>query len=158
MLVKRITKADIRKETLPSGKQMEVIKKQQLKDKLEAIIVNEDHSKYVELAKELLGEHDPLHMLAALIKHGIADEIEGSYRELSDVQSMSMSGNARLFIAAGRNKGFGPKEIVDMIKESCDIADEKINDVKVLDDFSFVTVPLEDAEMILHHFDRNKQG
>lgn len=158
MLVKRITKADIRKETLPSGKEMEVIKKQQLKDKLQTIITNEDHSKYMELATELLGEQDPIHMIAALMKHGVADELEGSYKDLGSVQSMSMSGTARLFIAAGRNKGYGAKEIVDLIKESSDIADEKINDVKVLDEFSFVTVPMEDAELILHHFDRNKQG
>lgn len=158
MIVKKITKAKIRKETLPSGEQMEAIKKQQLKDQLETIITTENHSAYLELAQELLGEHDPLHMLAALIKHGIADELEGSYRDLTDVSSLDTSGTTRLFIALGRQKGYGAREIVDLIKESGDISDAQINDVKVLDEFSFVTVPFEDAEYILHHFDKNKEG
>jgi len=63
-----------------------------------------------------------------------------------------------LFIALGRSKGYDARKIVDFVKDETGLSEDKINDVKVLEDFSFVSLPFEDGEMALHVFERKKSG
>jgi len=51
-----------------------------------------------------------------------------------------------------------PRKLVDFIKENVNIDDRSIKDVKVLESFSFITVPFEEAEMILKAFKKKSKG
>ena len=42
--------------------------------------------------------------------------------------------------------------LVDYIKEHAQVTDRELDDVQVMEDFSFVTAPAEAAEVILHSF------
>ena len=63
------------------------------------------------------------------------------------------NGNStQLFIAKGRNHGMDAASLVDFIAGETQIDPTKINNVKVLDDFSFFAVPFEDADGILSFY------
>ena len=62
------------------------------------------------------------------------------------------SNEVRLFIAKGRSNGMTKRLLVDYIKEHAQVTDRELDDVQVMEDFSFVTAPAEAAELILHSF------
>jgi ATP-dependent RNA helicase DeaD len=49
-----------------------------------------------------------------------------------------------------------PRKLVKMINNETNIPAGRINDVKILDSFSFLTVSFEDAEVILKSFNSGK--
>ena len=52
--------------------------------------------------QDLLGEQEPEHIIAALLKHSYQDELSGkSYSEIKDI-SVDKTGTARLFVALGK--------------------------------------------------------
>ncbi len=67
-------------------------------------------------------------------------------------------GTARLFIAKGKNDGMDARRLVDFIQKETGVDQRKIDDVKVLDGFSFFAAAFEDAEKILHVFQKQSAG
>lgn len=67
-------------------------------------------------------------------------------------------GTARMFIAKGRNDGMDPRKLVDFIQKETGMDQRKIDDVKILDAFSFFAVPFEDAEKVLNLFQKQSGG
>lgn len=78
---------------------------------------------------------------------------------MREVKSMANeSGRTRLFVARGRSHGFDAKKLIKYIQDETDIAAKEILDVKVLEDFSFITCPFEQAEYIIRIFKRKNAG
>jgi len=154
--IKRITKTNIRKEKLPDAEDVIKSKKVRIKNNINNIIESAEAKEYVEFAKEILKEKDPLDTVSALIKHAFGDELSvRRYGKIRDV-SIDMKGTTRLFVARGRADGMDPRKLVDMIRKATKTDSGKIRDVCIFDNFSFVTVPFEEAEKILHTFKKNK--
>ncbi len=63
-----------------------------------------------------------------------------------------MEGKTRLFVAIGKKDRINPKKLVNLISKKVSIRPKEINDVQVLDNFSFVTVPFGKAEEIIRSF------
>jgi len=61
-------------------------------------------------------------------------------------------GKARLFIAMGRQDGLSPKKLVELLESQGGIPGRSIDDAAVMEDFSFVTVPFQDAEKLIQAF------
>ena len=61
-------------------------------------------------------------------------------------------------MALGKSDAMTRKKLVTMIKKKANIEDSRIDDVKIFDKFSFITVPFEDAEIILHIFKKEGKG
>ena len=61
-------------------------------------------------------------------------------------------GPVRLFIAKGRATGMTKRLLVDFIIERAHVTDREVNDVEVLENFSFVTAPPAAAKRILNAF------
>lgn len=76
----------------------------------------------------------------------------------NDQISIDHEGATRLFIAKGRNDGFDKRKIAEYIAEQTGVRNSDIDDIKVLDAFSFVSVPFEKAEIIIHHFRSTIKG
>lgn len=94
-------------------------------------------------------------VIAALIDIAFGQElIADNYRDINTGGSIDTSGKTRLFIAKGRKDGFGPREIAQLLKDEAGIADQDIDDIKVLEEFSFATLPFAEAEAVLHVFNR----
>jgi ATP-dependent RNA helicase DeaD len=50
------------------------------------------------------------------------------------------------------------KKLIEFLKKEVRIDDRKINDIRILEKFSFVTVPFKTAELILDAFKQKKRG
>ena len=68
--------------------------------------------------------------------------------------SEGRDGKAQLFIAKGRNDGMDAQQIIDFISLELNLDQTTISNVKILDAFSFVSVPAEDADEILDFFQK----
>ncbi len=117
--------------------------------------------------------------LAALLKIAFKDELkESNYNEIRDPAKkrdynsydergsrsegrrsyVDDKGTARLFIAKGRNDNMDVRGLVNFIQKETGVEQRKIDDVKMFDAFSFFAVPFEDAERVLHYFQKSAGG
>lgn len=62
----------------------------------------------------------------------------------------------RLFFAKGRADGMTPRALLDELKNTAGIEYRRIDDIRILDNFSFFATNKEDAEQILAVYKRNK--
>ncbi|MFN8282271.1 MAG: DEAD/DEAH box helicase [Chitinophagales bacterium] len=82
-------------------------------------------------------------------------------RSFSDRDSAPRRRNAsstRLFFAQGRSEGMTPRQLLDILKRDTGVEARKIDDIRILDNFSFFATNSDDAERILSHYKRNKAG
>jgi ATP-dependent RNA helicase DeaD len=172
LFIQKITKANIEKGKLPNPHELVKIKKQRLKDDIETIISTEHFDEYLSFAAELLRDNDPLVVIASLLKEFQGDELnpetyksiretserdgfkDKSYGFKSESRGRRGGSNMRLFVAKGRKDKISPRDILNLISEHTDIPGRKIDDIRILDNFSFFTTNQEDGEMILEVFKR----
>ncbi len=152
MHITKITKSNIRKEILPGAADIIKIKKSRIKSEIKEIIDEEKHKDYRKVATQMLSDDDPVDVVAAILKYSFEDElIEKNYKEIRQV-TVDHKGTTRLFVSFGGKDGLTPKKLVKLIINETKISSGKISEVKVMDSFSFITVPFEDAEKILKAF------
>ena len=150
--IKRITKSEIRKEKIPEVDQIIQVKKNRIKGEIYNIIENENSSLYNSFAKELLEEYSAEEVVSALLKYSFQNDLdESSYNKIDKV-TIDNKGRTRLFVALGRTDDITPKKLIHMIKEEIKIQDRLIKDIRIFDNFSFVTLPFEEAEILLKVF------
>lgn len=158
IVIERMTSSKIERGTLPEAHDVIQTRKQAALDAIVAKIEQEGRPLYTEMVELLIKEFPSKEVVAALIDIAFGKElIADNYRDINTTGSVDGSGKSRLFIAKGRKDGFWPREIVQMLKDEAGIDDQVIDDVKVLEEFSFATLPFADAETVLHVFNR-KEG
>ena len=156
--MKRQVKAEIRKEKLPTPQDIVAMKKSKIMDDLAEIIDGELYGDCGTMAREILANYPPEIALASLLKLAFKGELdESSYPEIRSF-SVDRKGSARLFLALGRIDGFSPRKILDLIIRECDLPSNKIDDIKVLDEFSFATVPFSEAERVTRALNSLSKG
>jgi len=154
----KMAKTHIKKQKLPEIKDIINIKISRIKAELAHILKSKNYHEYIKIAQELLEENEAEDVLAALLKYSFQDELEKkSYNKIKEV-SIDKKGKARLFVALGKIDGMNPKKLVAFIKQQTEVNERKIEEIKVFDKFSFITVPFKEAEVILSIFKRNKKG
>lgn len=184
--IQRMANATITKQKVPNVAEVIESKKQRIKNSLSEIIAAGNFSDLEPIAEEILHDSDAKTALAALLKLAFKDELnESNYSEISDIGAykknkdfyyddrgatghrpignqgrgyVDRKGTARLFIAKGRNDNMDPRKLVDFIQSKTGVEQRRIDDVKIFDGFSFFAVPFEDAEKILHVFQKQSGG
>ncbi|MHC1705175.1 MAG: DEAD/DEAH box helicase [Tenuifilaceae bacterium] len=158
MFVEKITKSKIRKEILPAAEDIVAVKREKIKVELAEIIKKGKYNEYLGMAEDLLEINSPEIALASLLKLAFKSQLDiKGYSEAREIR-VDSSGTSRLFVALGRKDGMTPKKISDFIRKEVKIPDNKIDDISVHDDFSFITVPFTDAEQILNAFSSRRSG
>ena len=66
-----------------------------------------------------------------------------------------MEGRARLFVALGKKDKLSPKKLVKFIMHNSGVSNSAIDQVEVYENFSFISVPFREAEIILGVFQKN---
>ncbi|MBI4844513.1 MAG: DEAD/DEAH box helicase [Nitrospirae bacterium] len=158
--IQQKSKAPIRKAKLPKVKDVIESKKQRIISDLEDIIEASPAPEYLRMSGELLEENEPHEILAALLQYSFQDELdEKSYTEIEDAV-VDTKGKTRLFVTQGRQDGLTREKLIDFVKDKCGcgIVSGKIRDIQILEKFSFVTLPFNEAEIILAHFKKKKRG
>ncbi|MFI3277283.1 MAG: DEAD/DEAH box helicase [Rikenellaceae bacterium] len=147
--IKRDVKAEIKREELPSAQDIVAMKRNKIKEDLREIITTDTHRDHYDMAEELLQNYSPEVALSALLRLAFRNELdENNYPEIRSF-SVDRKGTTRLFLAIGKRDGYTGRKIVDMLKEKCGLRDKHIDDVAVLENYSFVSVPFNDAEIIV---------
>ena len=156
--ISRETKTDIRRAKLPQVKDIIETRKKRVKADLESIFSASPGSDYYELSKELLENKNAVDIIASLLHHTFRDELdERSYTEIGDAV-VDLKGKTRLFVTKGKQHKLTPKKLVEFIRNKCGISSDKINDIRIHDKFSFVTLPFHEAEVLLSYFKERKKG
>jgi len=157
LFIKKIARANIRREKLPEIEDVINTKKSRIKAQLGDMIKSGSYSDCIEMARELLYENEPEQILAALLKHFFQDELdEKSYNEIRDLHA-DKRGKKRLFVSLGKADGMTPEKMRNLMKQTARINQAKMKDVQIFNTFSFITVPFAEAEEILRVF-RRKNG
>lgn len=182
--IQRMSNTTITKQKVPNVAEVIESKKQRIKNSLLEIIAAGNFSDLEAIADEILKEAvDPKIAVSALLKLAFKDELnERSYSEISEYGKnkdyyyddrgmgnrpigdqgrrsyVDRKGTARLFIAKGRNDGMDPKSLVQFIQNETGVDQRHIDDVKMFEAFSFFAVPFEDAEKVLHVFQKQSGG
>ena len=158
IFIKKIAKADIKKEKLPGADKILKNKLAKLKSDIEETIGDNNLEKFIKMAEEMLEISTPEKVVAALLKIAYKDDLDPeSYKQISEV-SIDTKGTTRLFIARGKEHGFDVHKLIELIQKHIDIESRKIRGIKIFDNFSFVTLPFEDAEVLLHTIKKNTKG
>jgi len=151
-------KTTIRKANLPRVRDVIEMKKRRIRNDLEFIIGSQPRSEYMMLSRELLGSFVPEDIVAALLQYSFQDELdEKSYTEI-ETAIVDTKGKTRLFVSHGKKDKLTRNKLADFIKDTCKIPTMKIRDIQILDNFSFVTLPFHEAEILLSHFKKRKKG
>ena len=156
--IKKVTKTDIKRESIPNVKEILNAKKEALKAWVEEIIKEEDYVSYVNIAKNLLEGKNPTEVLASVLRHVYEDEfLEENYNDIADVQ-VKIEDKTRLFIALGSKDGYNVGRLLDLLNKKAKTPGRKVKDIKILDKYSFITVPLQEAEYILRALNSKKDS
>ncbi|MFR9635672.1 MAG: DEAD/DEAH box helicase [Rikenellaceae bacterium] len=147
--IKRDVKADIKREELPTAQDIVAMKRSKIMGDLNEIIVADTYMGHTEMASELLSMYSPEVALSALLHLAYRSELDE--RKYPEIRSFSVDrkGTTRLFLAVGKKDGYTGRMVADMLKDKCGLTDSTINDIAVLESYSFVSVPFADAESVV---------
>ncbi|MFI3314078.1 MAG: DEAD/DEAH box helicase [Rikenellaceae bacterium] len=156
--LKREVKADIRKEEVPSGTDIIAQKRKNIIDEVTSTIDSQLFEDYETMATEILESSEAKTALAAVLKIAFKNDLDiNNYPEIRKF-SVDRKGTARIFIAKGRLDGMDARSLVDFVRKESGLSNGCINDVKVLNEFSFVTVPFEEAERVTRALNKSDGG
>ncbi len=158
MYIKKAARTDIRKEKLPKIKEIIMVKRDRIMGDIEAVTQSEIGDNFMAMARELSENGDTERTMAGLLKYMFGDELDpASYNEIRD-EHPRIQGKTRLFVAKGKKDRMTKRDLVNFITKKANVDGRKIDDVSVLDSFSFITVPFKDAEHILRCFRESGKG
>jgi ATP-dependent RNA helicase DeaD len=160
MFIQRFAGTDIKKAKMPTVEDILKAKKKKIYEDLTKVLEDDIDEMYYNWAKSLLEENKPSAILAALLSYSFEEELNPDiYGNIKDGNSSSRSsgqldkqGKTRLFVALGKKDNFNPRKLVKLIMTKLDIRSRDIDDVQVMDNFSFITVPFDKANEILKSF------
>lgn len=156
--IKRVTKTDIKRENIPNVKEILNAKKEALLGYVDEIIKEEDYKSYEKLAQDLLDGRDSIQVLSSLLRHVYEDEfLEENYNEIEDVK-VKIEDKTRLFIALGSKDGYNVGRLLDLLNKKAKTPGRKVRDIKIMDKYSFITVPLQEAEYIMRALNSKKNS
>jgi ATP-dependent RNA helicase DeaD len=177
------TKVKINPKNLPTGKEMADLKKQELMDRLKAIVAKDGLDKF-EGALEYFRKEFTLHELTlALLKLSLVteepkledseeegrggrrdrDRDSGGREDREDRRDRRRNGRSRegkdtvrLFINLGRKDRVSPKDIAGALVAKSGLSFKQVGDIDIYDSYSFVEVPNGDAERVIEMVNNDK--
>lgn len=163
MFIQRIAKTDIKKSKVPNVKDIIKAKKNKINEDITAINGEEIDNTYYNWAKKLLNDNNSTQVLAKLLSYCFDGELNPSlYNEIKDLsgknRKIEMEGRTRLFVALGKKDKISPGKLVRFIIQNTGVRNSAIDQVDVFNDFSFITVPFKEAEIILGVFQKKSRN
>ena len=166
--IQKATKSDIKRQKAPSITEVINAKKEALFAFIGEIAEEKDNLTYLELATSILSKYSPETALSALLRHTHGDEfLPESYIQLADPStgtrhfnershSPKMDDQIKLFIALGKKDDLNPRKLLELLHERAKTPARKVKDIRILDNFSFITVPFDEAEFIMRAMNKEK--
>jgi len=171
MFIQRVAKADIKKSKVPGVQDIIDSKKSKIDEDLNEIKDEEVGDSYYSWSKKLLEDKNPTRLVAKLLAYCFDNDLNPDlYNNIRDLSNNhrdrdknnsenEMEGKSRLFVALGRKDKTSPGKLVTFIIKNTGVKNSAIEQVEVYKDFSFITVPFKEAEIILNVFrDKSENG
>ena len=185
--IMKASRADIRKEEIPTAEDIIEGKKQRIRDQIEEALSVPPRSEYMDIARTALAGRDPEEAFAGLLSLIYRNELDISqYRHIEAIApksqkekksrrerkeearnrepydkvrtpSLDDQGTTKLFIARGRRDGLTKGMLCNIIMDQAGVRDQDIGDIEILEDCSFVTAPYAIAEDILNAYSGRTQ-
>ncbi len=151
-IIKRKVNVEIKKKKFPGMKEIFHNRKNKINKEIKKYF-NISNDFFKSWAEELIESNDdPVNVVKALLMknfNNIFDE-----KKYSDLKKSS--GNTkkkvRLFFSKGKNDGISRSKLINFISSKANISKKLIEKVDVFDNFSFITVPKIEAEIIIYTF------
>ncbi len=218
--IKRETKAEIRKESVPAVKDVISRQQKQITELITGLTDEGDIERFREWGDLLLESQESSDLVAALLTHAFGKKLdERNYNEISPVRQqgnrnnrdrnggrndrnggrferndrnggrnersggrferndrgprndrggdrggrferspVDEGGRTRLFVAQGKKDGYNKKQLVRMVGMKSGIDFDAMQHVNVRENYSFITVPFQEAEKILRAFKDSGRG
>jgi len=176
-------KAEIQKKNIPDGLVMVDLKKRKIMKDMESILGDEKAlQKYKDLALDMFKGEERESVIAALLQYSFSESLdEAAYKNIQDVKGRGKGsrslrgerervnsfpsrgsqldgfGKTRLFLTTGKRDGATPPKILRMIEQDFGVSGRAIGDIDIMDSYSFISVPLAEAETILEAFHSMKK-
>ena len=147
--IKRITKFEIQKLFLPSGKDIINLKRKKITESL--ALITEPTKDYISWANELSQSNDNEFLLAKVLQFAFHDALSATNYG-SSAKKNGSADTTRLFVALGKKDNLSIRKLIDLIKSKVRCQSDDIQEVKMLDSFSFITVPEQLATTIINAF------
>ncbi|WP_113075259.1 DEAD/DEAH box helicase [Petrotoga sp. 9PW.55.5.1] len=155
--IKNASNASIKEHKIPNTKEIINVKVEKIKEEIKSSISKDTEPIYEILAEKILEEtdKDPVDIISSILKHFYSGALEKkNYKPISQIKNSGNRQDKRLFVALGRNNKMSPKKLAEYIEKETGIHKTNMKDIRVLDNFSFITVPYEKGEAILETFKR----
>lgn len=146
--IQETANVNIWQEYLPTEEDVLEARIQELHEVLEDILDDEGFERYRDAIDDLASKYDIRDVAAALLRLN-TERARRREKPREAQKSGSDGGKARLFVTVGRNDGIKAPEIASAIAEMASIPREVIGRVDLRDRFTFVEVPVEDAERVI---------
>ena len=158
--LKKVNKVDIKKGEIPDVKGVIEKKKDKLNENIQGVLKKESHKDYIEIADKLIENSNARDVVAALLKmHYETDFDQTRYKDIIQQTRENRfgdkgksSGQQRLFVALGRREGYTARSLLELITKESGVPSREIDDLKMMDDFSFITVSPMNAAIITNAF------
>ncbi|RKD29490.1 DEAD/DEAH box helicase [Thermohalobacter berrensis] len=149
--IQKYTKTKIKRERIPSIREVEESKAYILLDKITHIIEKENLSNEASIIEKLLDEdYTAIDIAAALLKINMGKNQENSQEdELQFKNTGAEPGMVRLFINIGKNKKIKPRDILGSITDETSIPGKLIGSIDIYSKYTFVEIPKEYAKKVL---------
>lgn len=179
--IQKFIQADIVKQKAPRKDEVVDIRKKRVESDIERMISQKETEGYREWAKELLEDSSSEDLITALLKYSFGNDlvkVDGRERKTGDrkvydwkrddretservertTDPYGKTRKTRLFIAMGKKEKMNKEKLVEMICSKAGTFPDMISEIEVKDDFSFATVPANEAKAILKSFRRTLKG
>jgi len=147
-LIEKTAKTIIDKKKLPSSKEVLKAKEKSIMKEITSIITGKKHEGYLNTVEGLAAECSVSDIAAAALCLAYGEPKVAPMEE-----STERGGIARLFMTIGRKDNISASNIVKAIAAGARIPGSKIGKIDVHDSFTFVEVPADLADMVIHSLD-----
>lgn len=160
LYIRNAVGSDIKEEEIPDTSEIINNKIEKIIDELIASCENVENI-YKVLAQRILEETQETSeiIISGILKYFLKDNLDTKkYEEIKKVDRNPALKKKRLFVALGNNDDISPRKLAEFIEKETGVNKKNIRNIQVLENFSFLSVPFEESQVILETFKRKSKG
>jgi ATP-dependent RNA helicase DeaD len=183
--IEKIANCKIKRAFLPPAEELAELKKIKIQHELDSPLDHELDEPYMKMSYKLLLQNEPEQLVAALLKKAYRHELDiKQFEPINEIKTdiaadkracYNKKGKkeiknarykprddewdtVRLFFALGKESSMTPQKMLQFFNTEFPGQFIKIDNIRVLENFSFLSVSRKDADLILKHFNKKSKG
>lgn len=145
--IQNVTKSSITQKPVPTAEEIKNKKFKDMVSEVEEAIKAGELTKFIPSAMELAENHDPISIIAGLMK--IKFDNESVFDYSANKLDAPKKEDVRLFFSVGKRDGLTPKVLINYIKDRTRVNASTIGQIDLMENFSFVSVDESISKKIL---------